>query len=433
VDPFARVHAFSAQLIDADAEDTGVIQDALADAGCLDLVVGTQRGKADLVIVCVQGGYCAPLQRVTNSYDHVPVMAVCDEADIDAAFAAGATYCATRPVRRRELAGRIREALRRRQPNDQVATRERALADTIAVLQREKQALQRLVCVDPLTGIANRRHTMDLLSAEWKRCVREQRALAIVMIDLDYFHAYNEHYGHPGGDTCLQRVADEMVRSLHRPSDYLGRYGGEEFISVLPNTDAVGAKIVAERLRASVAALELPHAGSQCSPHVTITVGFAAICVLPDDRMERLIAAADASLLEAKRSGRNRVGGYAPLVRPGRISTQRWAQYPPEYVDPWFANRVPAFLQQIQHDIRAFVDSPSIDHRAGAVCVKRLDEHAQQLGLATVSDLLRDLGKASDHAGLRAAADELLHYVSHVQIVYRRTSEVIGVPIAQIA
>ena len=136
--------------------------------------------------------------------------------------------------------------------------RERKLSDTIAVLQREKQDLERLVCVDALTGVANRRHTMELLAAEWKRCVREQRPLAIVMIDLDYFHAYNERYGHPGGDACLQRVADAMVRALRRPSDYLGRYGGEEFMAVLPNTDAVGAKIVAERLRAAVEALAIP-------------------------------------------------------------------------------------------------------------------------------------------------------------------------------
>lgn len=442
VDIDARVHAFSAQLIDADLESARVIQDALADAGCLDidvaartaLVAGCAEVKPDLVIVCVQRADCAPLQRVTNLYDHVPVIAVCDETDIDGAFAAGATCCATRPVRRRELAGRIREAMRRkRNETAQTAIRERKLSDTIATLQREKQDLERLVCVDALTGIANRRHAMDLLAAEWKRCVREQRPLAIVMIDLDFFHAYNESYGHPGGDACLQRVADAMVRALHRPSDYLGRYGGEEFIAVLPNTDSIGAKIVAERLRAAVEALGIPHEGSQCSQHVTTTVGFAAIRVLPDDVMEKLIAAADASLLEAKRDGRNRVGGYAPLLRPSRMSTQRWERYAPAYVDPWFARHIPEYLEHVQHDVRALVDNLRSGERRGGLALKRLDEQALRFGLPAVSLLLRDVATAAreaDHELLKAAADELIQYVSHVQIVYRRTPDVIGEPFA---
>lgn len=434
MDTHAVVHAFSAQLIDADSDCA--IQDALADAGCHDieiskhtaLVPGCLHVTPDLVIVCVQRGDCAPVQRATNLYDHVPVIAICDEGDIDGAFAAGAAYCATRPVRRRELAGRIREALRRRRnASAQIAVRERKLSDTIAALQREKQDLERLVCVDALTGIANRRHTMDLLDAEWKRCVRDQRPLAIVMIDLDYFHGYNERYGHPGGDACLQRVADEMVRALHRPSDFLGRYGGEEFMAVLPNTDAVGAKIVSERLRAAVEALALPHEGSHCSPHVTITVGFAAIRVLPEDVMERLIAAADASLLEAKRDGRNRVGGYAPLTRPSRVSTQRWERYPPAYVDPWYASNVPGYLQQVQQDVRALVDNMRNGERSGGLALKRLDEQALRFGLTAVSLLLCDViaaARDADHHLVKAAADELLQYVSHVQIVYRRADTV---------
>jgi diguanylate cyclase (GGDEF)-like protein len=441
VDTHAGVHAFTAQLIDADSDCTRVIQDALADAGCLDIdvtdrsaLVG-QEVTPDLVILCVQRGDCAPVQRVTNLYDRVPVIAVCDEADIDGAFAAGATCCVTRPVRRRELAGRIREAIRRkRSASAQIEIRERKLSDTIAVLQREKQDLERLVCVDALTGIANRRHTLDLLAAEWKRCVREQRPLAIVMLDLDYFHAYNERYGHPGGDACLQRVADALVRSLRRPSDVLGRYGGEEFIAILPNTDSIGAKIVSERLRAAVEALAIAHDGSQCSPHVTITVGFAAIRVLSDDVMERLIAAADASLLEAKRSGRNRVGGYAPLTRPSRVSTQRWDRYAPAYVDPWFASRIPTFLEQVQQDVRSLMDSMHAGERRGGLALKRLDEQALKFGLPVISLLLRGVATAvqeGDQQLLRAAADELVQYVSHVQIVYRRTPDFVGERVAQ--
>ena len=99
------------------------------------------------------------------------------------------------------------------------------------------------------------------------------------MVDLDIFHAYDELYGHIGGDTCLQRVCEAMARSLRRPSDLLGRYRGEEFI-VVSNTDAVGAQIVAERIRASVTALAIPHASSSCSNVVTITAGFASVRVI---------------------------------------------------------------------------------------------------------------------------------------------------------
>jgi diguanylate cyclase (GGDEF)-like protein len=316
--------------------------------------------------------------------------------------------------------------MRNRNAGERNANRERKLSDTIAALQREKQDLERLVCVDSLTGVANRRHAMELLAAEWKRCARDQRPIALVMIDLDCFHAYNEQYGHPGGDACLQRVADAMVRALRRPSDFLGRYGGEEFMAVLPNTDAVGAKIVAERLRAVVEALAIPHTGSICSRVVTITAGFAAIRVLPQDTEEKLIAAADASLLEAKRHGRNTVGGYAPLVRSSRVSAQRWERYAPVYVDPWFADRIPSFLDAVQHDVRSLFATLRAGERGSGIALKRLDESALRFGLPMVSILLRDLATAvreADIGQVRAAAEELVQYVTHVQVIYRRTPD----------
>lgn len=430
------MHAFTAQLIDADGELAG-LQEALADAGCLDIDVATHGTlitslcdrKPDLAVICVHRGDCSTVQRIARH--GVPVLAVCDEADIDAAFVAGAMQCMTRPLRRRELAGRIREAMRSRGAS---GTRERKLSDTIAALQREKQDLERLVCVDALTGIANRRHAMELLAGEWKRCARDQRPLALVMIDLDYFHAYNEHYGHPGGDACLRRAVDAMVRCLRRPSDFLGRYGGEEFMAVLPNTDAVGAKIVAERLRAAVEALALPHAGSQCSPHVTISVGFSAMHILPNDSQELLVTAADSFLLQAKAQGRNRVGGHAPLVRPSRVSAQRWEQYAPVYVDPWFADRIPSYLEAVQREARAQVETLGTSERGGGLTLRRLEDHANRYGLIAISMLLRDLGVAvreADVTLLRGAAEELIQYATHVQVVYRRTADC--EPVAQLA
>ena len=183
-------------------------------------------------------------------------------------------------------------------------------------LQREKHDLERIVCVDSLTGVANRRHTLAMYEAEWKRSARDGTPLSMIMIDLDHFHQFNESYGHPGGDACLRRVAADMVACLRRPSDFLGRYGGEEFVAVLANTDAMGARLVAERLRAAVEGLAIPHQGSSCSKVVTISVGFATTHPKPELASETLLHAADHSLLAAK------------ATPAGMMSAAPWANVP---------------------------------------------------------------------------------------------------------
>src|SRR4029078_11833916 len=118
--------------------------------------------------------------------------------------------------------------------------RDHRLSQEVRTLQREKHDLERIVCVDSLTGIANRRHALTLLEAEWKRSAREGTPISLIIVDLDHFSAFNEADGHPGGDACRRRVTAEMVMCLRRPSDFLGRYGGEEFIAVLSNNEPTG-------------------------------------------------------------------------------------------------------------------------------------------------------------------------------------------------
>ena len=197
-------------------------------------------------------------------------------------------------------------------------------------------------------------------------------------------------------------------------------------MAVLPNTDAAGARIVAERLRAAVEALGIPHEASTCSKVVTTTVGFASFTVLPVDSLERLIGGADEALLKAKAEGRNRVGGIGPLSRPSRESTQRWKQYPPVYVDPCFRSRVPTFLETVKHEVSGTLASARNGERRGGLVMQRLAETAEQLGLVAVRMLLRDVETAAREGELsllRPAAEELLQYVTHVQIVYRRRGE----------
>jgi diguanylate cyclase (GGDEF)-like protein len=145
------------------------------------------------------------------------------------------------------------------------------------------------------------------MALEWRRSVRADESLALLMIDIDAFKAYNDHYGHGRGDLCLTRVASTLAGGLQRAGDLVGRYGGEEFAVLLPDTDVVAATLIGERLRQLIEAMQMRHAPGQQYEFVTISVGCAA--VLPTDALkpQNLIDAADRNLYTAKNGGRNRV------------------------------------------------------------------------------------------------------------------------------
>ncbi|MBA2544857.1 MAG: diguanylate cyclase [Deltaproteobacteria bacterium] len=420
---------FTALLVAADLTMQRVVRDALGDAGCVHTDMKSLEEAAlaepDLVVVDFASTDLAAIERLALSTPDLPIVVLCDEADLDAVLLAGATECTLKPVRRCELVSRVRRALRTGAELQVRYERDRTKSERIVALQREKHDLERLVCVDSLTGIANRRHGLALLDAEWRRSSREQLPLGLVMIDLDCYHAYNEQYGHLGGDACLQRVADAMVRCLRRPSDYLGRYGGEEFIAVLPNTDASGARLVAERLRAAVEALGIPHVASACSRVVTITAGFASMHASPDSTVDKLIAVADAALLRAKTQGRNRVGGDAPLVRPNRLPAIAWERFAPVFADPWFADRIPVFLADAHTTVRHIIDALEANPRHAATLAHDLHVAARALDLVAIERLIGDLDRAlssPSSASACEAADELIQYITHVQVIYRRTT-----------
>lgn len=178
---------------------------------------------------------------------------------------------------------------------------------TEASLLQATRELEALAHVDGLTNIPNRRYFDEKLENEWRRAQRAQQPLAVLMVDIDFFKGYNDHYGHGAGDECLKKVAATLAQALVRPADLIARYGGEEFIALLPDTDAKGAHLAAERLRSQVEALALPHAHSQAAPHVTVSIGCA--CALPASHglPLALLEAADRMLYQAKTQGRNRV------------------------------------------------------------------------------------------------------------------------------
>jgi diguanylate cyclase (GGDEF)-like protein len=367
-------------------------------------------------------------RRLLGRLRGVPLIAIVPEARLQAAFDAGVDDCVARPVRRTELVARACAAIRSRIQRARETRRERRLSDEVRALQREKHDLERIVCVDSLTGLANRRHALSLFEAEWKRSARDGTPLALVMIDIDHFHNFNETYGHPGGDTCLRRVAAEIAMCLRRPSDFLGRYGGEEFIAVMPNTDAAGARIVAERLRVSVERLMIPHTGSSCSNVVTISVGFAAALPVPELTSETLLHTADHALLTAKASGRNRIVGDGPAIpaRP-RMSSQPWRRFPIVVVDPWFANRIPQFLVSVRNEVqtaREACDAGNLERIRSMA--RRLQGNAAEHSIEVIGQLaglLEQAARSDDATSIGRVLDELAAYVEHVQVTYRRPLE----------
>lgn len=172
---------------------------------------------------------------------------------------------------------------------------------------------------DPLTALANRRNVDEALGIEFRRSQRLQLPMGILMVDIDRFKAFNDTYGHPAGDACIRAVADAICAVLRRPTDLAGRYGGEEFAVLLPNTDEAGVAVTGERIRRSVQEMGLVHAGSEFGV-VTISVGGAAIMPpIGDVGPAAFVEAADAALYAAKRAGRNgvRLGAVASVEAGG--------------------------------------------------------------------------------------------------------------------
>ena len=173
--------------------------------------------------------------------------------------------------------------------------------------QAQAELLRKLAYVDGLTGIANRRSFDEVLANEWSRCARSRSPLALLMIDIDHFKAYNDLYGHQKGDACLQSVAAALSGCMARPHDMVARYGGEEFVCLLPECDLAGARVVAERLRGAVLDQAIVHEGSSAAPVVTVSIGVA--CGVPEAGADpaALVEQADAYLYRAKTAGRNRI------------------------------------------------------------------------------------------------------------------------------
>lgn len=173
-------------------------------------------------------------------------------------------------------------------------------------LKKANQRLELLSSTDPLTGLANRRRFMAALETEWNRALRSGNTIGLAMIDIDHFKHYNDSFGHPAGDLCLQKVADALNKAVRR-TDITARYGGEEFAVILPDAGHDIVYRVAERARKAVSDLQILHLEN--NDWITISIGVSAITPSNDNTIEGFIERADTALYAAKYEGRNRVNG----------------------------------------------------------------------------------------------------------------------------
>ncbi|UVL41505.1 diguanylate cyclase [Pseudomonas sp. B21-040] len=225
-----------------------------------------------------------------------------------AAFAAGANDYLVKLPDNIELVARIRYHSRSYMTLLQRDAAYRALRVSQQQLLDTNLVLQRLMNSDGLTGLSNRRHFDEYLELEWRRSLRDQSQLSLLMIDVDYFKSYNDSFGHLEGDEALRKVATAIREASAHPSDLPARYGGEEFALVLPNTTPGGARLVAEKLRQTVAALKIPHISPTEGSCLTISIGLSTMVPQQGSDCRQLISAADKGLYLAKNNGRNQVG-----------------------------------------------------------------------------------------------------------------------------
>lgn len=184
---------------------------------------------------------------------------------------------------------------------------EAKIRELLQQLEIEKRYAQESAITDGLTLLYNRRHFDAMLRSDFFHSKRTGGVFSLIMLDVDYFKKYNDTYGHLAGDDCLRHIGGVLKQIVGRTHDTVARYGGEEFAVIMPETDARGALVIANRLREGVIELNLPHAASDAAPIVTISIGVVTLRTSDHETQDQVVALADEALYEAKRTGRNRV------------------------------------------------------------------------------------------------------------------------------
>jgi diguanylate cyclase (GGDEF)-like protein len=250
--------------------------------------------QPDLILLSIRlpemDGYktCRQLKQQTDTRN-IPVIFVTElnnEENETEGFSVGAVDYITKPINPNIVRMRVAAQLQLKAHCDRLAL----TADT-----------------DMLTGIPNRRHFETVVQNEWNRALRYDKPLSLIMVDVDYFKRYNDHYGHAAGDDCLKAIADSFVSTLRRSSDMIARLGGEEFVCLLPEVSKEQAINIAEQILISIRDLGIAHADSAVADHVTISLGMATLNLNHHTTWKNLLKHADQALYQAKHEGRNRL------------------------------------------------------------------------------------------------------------------------------
>ncbi|MEH2418489.1 PleD family two-component system response regulator [Nostoc sp.] len=232
---------------------------------------------------------------ISQMWERTPILMITsldDEESVNHAFKVGASDYVTKPINFAVLRHRLRELVRQAQRNK--------------LLETAYQDLQHLANVDGLTELANRRRFDDYLHTQWINLVQKESPLSMILCDIDFFKFYNDKYGHPAGDICLQKVGALLSLKAQKHQDLVARYGGEEFAVIMPYTPASGAVHIAAAIQAGIKDLQIVHDGSFVSQYLTLSMGIATIVPTWESSPSDLIVLADKALYQAKDGGRDR-------------------------------------------------------------------------------------------------------------------------------
>lgn len=289
-------------IVDDIIENIKVVGDILRDAGysiavadsgaeALSTIVNI---KPDMILLDIQmpemDGYevCRRVKSEEVSAG-IPVVFLTAKSDIDEivkGFDVGGVDYITKPFNSRELLARVKTHLE---------------------LKFYREKIEQMSLHDEITKVPNKRFFNKFFELEWRRAVREKTEMSVIFIDIDYFKNYNDTYGHLQGDKCLALIAGAIQKCAERAGDFMARFGGEEFICILPNTSREGAMTVAKEMKQSVIDLKMEHRTSTVYPYVTISIGIITCYPHNEISMDKILIEADNALYSAKKNGRNRI------------------------------------------------------------------------------------------------------------------------------